>query len=511
MILGLGVGIVLAVGFIAPLSNELRFAVFPQDEGLLLVYPSMILHGAIPNHTFESVYGVVNQWIIAAAFRVAGSSVTVERAVGTAYRAIILCSLAFVVWRHRGGFAALSAGAICIVLMAGTLGLAAFAWMCALAFASLAFVLLDLGLRTNEDIERPVLVGMGGAAFGLAIGSRLDMTLAIVFAFAALFAVVRRRLWPMALGFAVGLIPFAVNLEQAGPGNVIRDQVVQPIFVSNPARRLPLSNLSWQELALLLLCVAVALSSVILGIVTIRRERTRGSEVLLLAIGAFGCGILPQAFQRPDPLHVALVGCFILPASMLLPAPRLPLGPSTVGVTVLPLLVGVVIVILAVPYYGQIYWDAARPGSSQAENVVTHDGRSVPVDSVEDRRDLTVLFRELDARARPGQRIFVGPRDLRTADYDDTFLYFLLPELVPGSYYLEMNPGVANAKGSQLALDLRTNDFLILDSRYDTVPDPDAATRFGPNTPNIVVSDDFEPITSEGSWTLYQRRAGKPR
>ena len=63
-----------------------------------------------------------------------------------------------------------------------------------------------------------------------------------------------------------------------------------------------------------------------------------------------------------------------------------------------------------------------------------------------DKLALSTILHQVDSRAHPGQRVFVGPLDLRTANYNDTFIYFLLPNLTPGSYYLEMDPGVANGK-----------------------------------------------------------------
>ena len=48
--------------------------------------------------------------------------------------------------------------------------------------------------------------------------------------------------------------------------------------------------------------------------------------------------------------------------------------------------------------------------------------------------------------SKPGQRLFVGPVDLRKTPYSDAYLYYMLPDLVPATYYIEMDPGVANAE-----------------------------------------------------------------
>ena len=69
--------------------------------------------------------------------------------------------------------------------------------------------------------------------------------------------------------------------------------------------------------------------------------------------------------------------------------------------------------------------------------------------------------------ASPGDSLFVGPQDLRRTNYGPTYMYFLLRELRPASYYMEMNPGTANREGSGLADELRRADWLILTSEWD--------------------------------------------
>jgi len=495
---------VVLVAFAAPLRSEFRYAIFPQDEGLLLVYPSLMLHGAVANRSFGSVYGVVNLWTIAAAFKIAGYSVTVERWVGIAYRLVIVASLFVLVWRHRGVVAGLAAGVISSILMVGTFSLAAYAWLDALALAGIAFVVIDAA--RGKAGNRPALI-VSGAFFGLVLGSRLDLGVSVALVFAVL-VVTRRSCIPwFTLGLVIGVVPLLVNVVQAGAGAVIENQIVQPIFVSGPGRRLPLSTLNGSELALMVICFAVACATVISGAVLFRRHRDQWEPVLLLALGGFEIGLLPQAYQRSDTSHLSLVGCFILPAALLLPAWRLRAGPWLSRVNWTALVAGVLILLLARPFFGNLYWSETKTGNSaQNDNYISNEGRRVPVASATGRRQLTALLKVLDARAHRGQRVFVGPLDLRTSNYNDTYIYFLLPQLTPGSFYLEMNPGVANAKDSQLASDLERDDYLILTSSYDDMADPDSSTRYGPNAPNEVVAHQFEAIDTQGPWTLYDRR-----
>jgi hypothetical protein len=105
--------------------------------------------------------------------------------------------------------------------------------------------------------------------------------------------------------------------------------------------------------------------------------------------------------------------------------------------------------------------------------------------------------------------VFIGPQDLRVTGYSDTFLYFLLPRLVPGSFYLEMDPGVTNAAGSGLASQIARDDLLILNSVYDTnssegTGEPYAS--YGSSAPNLVVERDFRLVGSWGTLSLYVRR-----
>ena len=56
----------------------------------------------------------------------------------------------------------------------------------------------------------------------------------------------------------------------------------------------------------------------------------------------------------------------------------------------------------------------------------------------------------------------VGPADLSRTIYSDVMFYWMFPELKPATYYIEMDPGLADKAGSSLASDVRSADWLIL-------------------------------------------------
>ena len=111
----------------------------------------------------------------------------------------------------------------------------------------------------------------------------------------------------------------------------------------------------------------------------------------------------------------------------------------------------------------------------------------------------------MDAVSRPGQRVFVGPANLRRTNYNDTFLYALLPELTPASYFLEMNPGSANRRGSRLASDLATADVVVLTTAYDGWSEPNASSKPGPRAPLDLLARHFCVRAEHPPWRLLVR------
>jgi len=111
--------------------------------------------------------------------------------------------------------------------------------------------------------------------------------------------------------------------------------------------------------------------------------------------------------------------------------------------------------------------------------------------------------------APPGSRMLVGTGDLRKTPYSDAFLYYMLPDLVPGTYYIEMDPGVANRKGSRLADDVASSDVVVLSTVWDDWDEPNDSRIVGSDEPNQVLREQFCLVDEygEGLYRLY-RKAG---
>jgi hypothetical protein len=124
----------------------------------------------------------------------------------------------------------------------------------------------------------------------------------------------------------------------------------------------------------------------------------------------------------------------------------------------------------------------------------------------DDSREAALAMRaRVRALSRPGDSLFVGPQDLRRTNYGPTYMYFLLDEFEPASYYMEMNPGTANREGSGLADEVRQADWLILTTEWDNWNEPNESTVNGPAEPNEVVRDDFCLRLERGEYRLYER------
>jgi len=89
--------------------------------------------------------------------------------------------------------------------------------------------------------------------------------------------------------------------------------------------------------------------------------------------------------------------------------------------------------------------------------------------------------------------------DLRRTPYSEAFFYYLFPELTPATRYIEMDPGIANAKDSGLAGEVRSADWLILSNVWSGWDEPNDSRIDGPDQPNQVVKRDFCLVDEERS------------
>ena len=495
---------------VVPLPSMMRFDGKAMEEGLLLVGGELLLDGRVPHGDFESLYGPADIWAVGALFAVFGVSITVERFLGLAYRLLLLWAVHRITrrwgWGVATGATALAWGII------APFGLMAYSWIGAVAFgtASLAVAL--------DAEERPRRWTAAGALAGAALLFRADLVLALALGLvprlrAAGRAPTRRFLY----GLSAGVVGYLAHFATASPSAVFLGMFVDPVIRMRPGRRLPVPP-SWSDsaehftrldqtlrggpvpsldrpaqLAALFWIVLLAAA------VTVwLARRSRNSR--LLAFALFAAGTLPQLLQRPSHNHIRFVAVLVLPALVAAVACRIRWRAVSGLAAVLVL---VALIAVAPHHIGRAGY---RTFLERPEDVVvSHGGREIPVGDRREAADIEAVLAALDAAASPGDRVFVGPERLARTNYSETFLYHLMPDYPPGSYHLQMNPGLANRQGGRLADDVAASDWLILTDKFDDWSEPNSSVEDGDPRADAVVESSFCALETIGGRTLYGR------
>lgn len=498
----IAVGILLA-GFAITLRGLLRYQGPPMEEGFMLVFPERILKGDIPNKDFLHLYGTGSLWVLAGVFKVFGTSLTSERLVALAQQMAVVFGIFALAWRW-GRTAATLCAIAALLLIVPPIGLTALSWVGAVGLGLLG---LAAALHARARVGTPSATrwALGaGVLFGFSLQYRPDLVLACVLGgVAATWGLTRVIKLRVVIGFILGLSPYLIQFATAGVDTSLRGMIIDPVFNVRAGRKLPipppwdhfdgflqkagdLRPLHWPIPSLagpaqLFVWFFVLLASTVfvlaVGIAAVRRDRTSMRAWTLLGVAVFGLGITPQALQRPDSTHLAWVGCVsmaFVPIALLelrgFFRGRTPRGRGLIaGGLMLALL------IFGFPFFTiRTYTDYSLQsfGIHRLGYPITNDGRTFYYGRPDAAKAARPLLREVDKISKPGDRLFVGTGDLRRTPYSDAYLYFLLPDLTPATYFIEMDPGVANKKGSGLDKDLASADIVILSKVWKDWDEP---------------------------------------
>lgn len=537
-----------AIVFGLPMRALFRYQGPPMEEGFMLVFPEQVLNGQVPHRDFLHLYGPGSLWVLAGWFKLVGVSITAERVVGAAQLgAIVFGVMALVAPWGRKVMAA--SGVIGVLLTTTAIGLTALAWDGAVALAVAA---LWVGLRARRWLtdapgsspgeatrRADRLLVLSGLLAGWALLFRPDVVVAIAITSLAVGAgLTWTRRWRWLIGAAVGVAPYLVLLATAGPGRAIEGMLIEPVFKLRGGRSLPqppswshfdgalqkvasLREAPWpipalaspnQAFVWFFLLPAVVMFVVGVGWWRVRVEPEAWRPRVLLAVGLLGLGLMPQALQRPDSTHLAWVSCVSL---SFLPAAVAELwshrGPRRTRRHAPALAAACVLAIplLIIPHFTARTWlDLVKQGARNDVfgYPVDNDGRRFFLGSAEIATVAQRMLDDLDPQMQPGQRLVVGTADLRKTPYSDAYLYYLLPDLVPGTRYIEMDPGMANRADSGLAAEVAGADWLILSHIWDNWQEPNASRDFGSPAPNEVVRSEFCPVGHyEPYFEVYRR------
>ncbi|MFZ9629762.1 MAG: hypothetical protein ACO3C1_10485 [Ilumatobacteraceae bacterium] len=498
-----------------------------MEEGFMLVFPSRVLRGDVPNVDFLHLYGPFSLHVLAGWYALFGATLTVQRWFGLVQHLGVITALWTLAapWGRRISFVSAS---IATLLLLTPIGLSALAWEGGVALAAWAVVIALRATAVADPRQRRRLAAVAGALAGAALGYRPDLVVALalstaVIGWTAARAADRRTLSAHWLfGLAIGLIPSAVHVALAGPRASWRGMLVDPVVHLRPGRQLPRPpsfgqidgalqavaegplDAPWWRLPALaanhqlwLWFWVVVLVAPLLAVVAWRLQR----HAVLVAGAALGLGMLPQALQRPDSTHLAwgsAVSCALVPCAIAQflgtrtqPSAhsrplRSPLVWSVCAAAVLCLVVA--------PYYTlrpYLFHTRVSVGDKHSGYEVSRDGRSFYFGNEALQVASQAAIDDLDAWSGPGQRLLVGPADLSRTVYSDAIFYHLFPELEPATYFIEMDPGLADRPGSSLAHDVESADWLLLTNFWTGWFEPNTSIRFGSTEPNEVVARHF--------------------
>ena len=479
------------------------------DEGVLTAYPARMLDGELPHRDYYYPYGPASVWTIAAAGALVGPGLGSERAVGMVYRLALIGAVFLLALTLAGLAAAVVSGVTALALLISVTAANAVVAVHALALLGLGLLLHGLR-RTEAGRRRDRLLTAAGALLAASVLMRYDFAPAVALAALPLLLAAdgrgRRR---VAIGAALGLLPLLVHVLIVGPAAFTRSlRIALESRPGNPARP-PFGSDLAEYVALYGLAVAMFLGTA----AWLERRRRRDLEGrALLGLGLYAVALVPFSLSLLDIPHVLFAS---FPVVALLAVPTLAIARDRAGMADTPraarvvpaVAVAVLIFFVAAsairaPVYGRARQlvTGEREASFKVSNA---NGRSFRLASAEVARDTQVMVTAAQRLARRGSTLFVGPQDLRTAGVNDVFLYYLLPELQPASYFMQVDPHTINRPSNHFVRELQRADLLILTSRFSSGPlDP---RQLGPAAPNDIVVRRFCVRAASGSYRLYQR------
>lgn len=499
----LAIGLLVLALFFIPFSASFKSAGTQMDDGFLLVYPELILKGKVPYRDFETFYGPANPYLLAGIYSLTDFSLSAERALGLVYRFAIVGAIYALVVR-RGIVLAAGCATLSGLLLLVT-ELDAYAW-----FGALTCVLLSFASIRTRSISGQIA---GGFLAGGALLFRPDIGPAVfISVLPLLFFMNRRARLHYAAGFLVAMLPLLGISVVAGWRNVLDNLFLLPVFHTSSGRRLPILSVDQYLIVLLFAHFIAGVINVIAGGVAVKADRKNWDARLFLALALLALAVSHQPLQRLDNLHLlfaASLSLSLLPVSLVILLEKLWRAPLSITGTCL-CLVSVLAAIEAIA--PEIPFKMRRevttgPFANRDQCVaISYGNRSFIVKPPEVARFATPLLDAIEHFSRPGERLFVGPADLRRSNYCDTWLYHMLPKLDPASYFVEMNPGSANRANSRLATDIASADWLILNRMWDVMfNEPNRSRDFASDEPNEVVRQKFTLVQRFGPFELFHR------
>lgn len=525
---------VVAVAFLLPIPGLWTYQGPPMEEGFMLAFPQRLLAGDVPHVDFLHLYGPGSLFVLAGIYELFGDVLEVERTVGMLQHLLLVVAM-LVVARPWNRMIALAATLTTLLITITPVGLTALAWNGALGTAVAGIACCAVVARGGGGERQRWFAVAAGALGAVTLLYRPDMVVGVglvsLLAWRWLGEHRRAALTTMVAGAALYL-PF---VWWVGPRAAFEGMFLEPVFELRDGRALPVPP-SWGELdgafqragalrtngwpfpmpefsaqVAMWFWLVVISEILVVGVAiwNLRRRPNDGRARTLALLAAFGLGIVTQAFQRPDTSHLSWVSCVTFAAAVLAVAEiardRGIVDWRQSALAIAPMAVVFVVVIPFYPVRNYVDLVGQSFGRNEFGVEIVRGDRRFYYGDAAPARDAQVVVDTLDELGRPGDRLLVGPQDLRFTPYNDSFVYYLFPEMEPATRYIEMDPGIANAEDSGLADEVADADWVVLSTVWSTWVEDNASVEPGPNTPNEVLAEEFCLVVDLPRFQLHGR------
>ena len=516
--------LIVALLICLPLPHMFHMPATAMEEGSIIEYATLTLHGEVPTKDYWTEYGPLNVYVPTVAFAALHPSIGVERTLGLAYRAVLIGALFWLLRRYskRGAWI----GAALAWFTIAPFGLMAYSWIGGLGFC--LFGLAALTAALEKEPANKALVVVSGLSYAIALGFRPDLI--IVAVIPALVLVWKRRevLRTLLATTAIGLLPYLYFLATAGPSNIWRNLVIDPLFHLRDGRALPVPpSFTWvgefftritaltsshrlvggplpSQVALFFWLLLIVLAVILATVIGKSRSHDRRWIALVVLAGL----LVTNFLQRADFSHFRQVGnvwLAMFPVAVAFLLEKRGAARPRVVATSAALLI-LVAALSATTLWGQAYLELLQPAakSGSVQPTVHVNGRTIPLDDKGRAKFMRQAASTVALLSARGESLFEGPADLRFTNYNEPIFYWLEPQLHPSTYYLEMNPGIANVVGSGLADQVNKADWVILSEVYERFSEPNTSTVPGDPAPNFVIDHQFCAVTATPFYEVLQ-------
>ena len=517
--------LIVALLICLPLPHMFKMPATAMEEGSIVEYATLTLHGEVPTKDYWTEYGPLNVYAPTVVFAAVHPSIAVERTLGLTYRLVLVGSLFWLLRRYSKRGAWIGAGLAWFTI--APFGLMAYSWIGGLGFCLLGLAALTASLERER--ANNALVVLSGLSYAVALGFRPDLIIVAVVPAAVLVWKRREVLKTLLITTAIGLLPYLYFLFTAGPSNIWRNLVIDPLFHLRDGRALPVPpSFTWvgefftritaltslhrlvggplpSQVALFFWLLLIALGVIVATVLGKSRSHDRRWIALVVLAGL----LVTNFLQRADFSHFRQVGnvwIAMFPIAVAFLLERRGASRPRVVATSAALFI-VIAALSASTLWGQAYLDLLHPTTKapgQVQPSVHINGRTIPLDDKGRAKFMYQAAETVGLLAPHGNTLFEGPADLRFTNYNEPIFYWLEPKLKPSTYYLEMNPGISNTPESGLATQVDHADWVILSEVYERFSEPNTSTVPGDPAPNSVIDHHFCAVTATPYYEVLQ-------